>query len=214
MSNIILIGFMGSGKTTFGKWLADRSHMRFCDTDELIEAKEARTINDIFAVEGEEYFRNLETEILRALIEEYADEAAENEAAGGAVGSERLKVAAAGGAIGSERPKVAADSGTGGKASEAAVISVGGGLPVRTINRELMHKLGTCVYLRTSKEELVRRLQSDTTRPLLAGGKLEEKIDSLMSARKDIYESAADIIIDTDSMSFETMADIIKGRTV
>ncbi len=200
MSNIILIGFMGSGKTTFGKWLADRSYMRFCDTDELIEAKEARTINDIFAAEGEEYFRSLETEILRALIEEYADEAAENEAAGGAIGSERLKVAA--------------DSGAGGKASEAAVISVGGGLPVRTINRELMHKLGTCVYLRTSKEELVRRLQSDTTRPLLAGGKLDEKIDSLMSARKDIYESAADIIIDTDSMSFETMAALIKGRTV
>lgn len=173
MSNIILIGFMGSGKTTFGKWLADSWNMKFCDTDELIEKSEGRTINDIFAAEGEEYFRNLETEMIRTLIEKYADTRAEN-----------------------------------------AVISVGGGLPVRNVNRELMHKLGNCVYLRTSKRELVRRLQSDTTRPLLAGGKLEEKIDSLMLARKDIYESAADIILDTEGMSFEAMADIIKGRTV
>lgn len=178
MGNIILIGFMGSGKTTFGKWLAKRRDMRFCDTDELIEAKEERTINDIFSDDGEEYFRNLETEIIRMLIEEYADENSVYETA------------------------------------ESAVISVGGGLPLRTINRELMHRLGTCVYLRTSKEELVRRLQSDITRPLLAGGELSERIDSLMSARKDIYESAADIILDTDGRSFETLADIIDRRTV
>lgn len=173
MNNIILIGFMGSGKTTFGKWLAGGWNIGFCDTDELIETKEGRTINDIFASEGEEYFRTLETEMIRALIEERAD-----------------------------------------RTAESVVISVGGGLPVRPINRELMHKLGICVYLRTSKEELVRRLQSDTTRPLLAGGKLEEKIESLMAARKDIYESVADVILDTDSMSFEAMADIVKSKLI
>ncbi len=175
MSNIILIGFMGSGKTTFGKWLAGSWNMGFCDTDELIEAKEDRTINDIFSKKGEEYFRDLETEMIKALIDERVDRVPQNMGL-----------------------------------TESAVISVGGGLPVRPVNRELMHRLGICVYLRTSKEELVRRLQSDTTRPLLAGGRLEEKISSLMAARRDIYESVADLILDTDNMSFEAMADTVK----
>lgn len=200
MSNIILIGFMGSGKTTFGKWLAKSRNMKFCDTDELIEAREGRTINDIFAAEGEEYFRDLETEMLRALVDEYVDEYVKE--------TKEAKDITAG-----EKPG-AAERGSGKKAAESAVISVGGGLPVRAVNREIMHELGICVYLRTSKEELIRRLQKDNTRPLLAGGKLEEKVDSLMAARKDIYESAADIILDTDGVSFEAMADIINGRTV
>jgi len=179
LSNIILIGFMGSGKTTFGKWLAGSWNMSFCDTDELIETKEGRTINDIFSKEGEEYFRDLETEMIKALIDERVDRTLQDIAL-----------------------------------AESAVISVGGGLPVRPENRELMRRLGICVYLRTSKEELVRRLQSDTTRPLLAGGRLEKKISSLMAERKDIYESAADVILDTDNMSFEAMADIVKRRFV
>lgn len=51
-NNIILIGFMGSGKTTFGKWIAANKKMEFVDTDELIEKENGITISDIFAVKG------------------------------------------------------------------------------------------------------------------------------------------------------------------
>ena len=64
-NNIILIGFMGSGKTTFGKWIAANKKMEFVDTDELIEKENGITISDIFASKGEVYFRNLETDIDR-----------------------------------------------------------------------------------------------------------------------------------------------------
>lgn len=70
MTNIILIGFMGCGKTTFGKWLSDRQQMDFLDTDELIEKIEKRSINEIFATDGEGYFRELETKVLRMLLGE------------------------------------------------------------------------------------------------------------------------------------------------
>lgn len=68
-NNIILIGFMGSGKTTFGKWIAANKKMEFVDTDELIEKENGITISDIFASKGEAYFRNLETDMLNKLLE-------------------------------------------------------------------------------------------------------------------------------------------------
>ena len=70
MTNIILIGFMGCGKTTFGKWLSDRQQMDFVDTDEFIEKLEGRSVSDIFATDGEEYFRNLETRVLKMFLGE------------------------------------------------------------------------------------------------------------------------------------------------
>lgn len=63
--NIVLIGFMGSGKTTFGKALAKKLHMDFLDTDAYIEKQAGKTIPEIFAEDGEEAFRRLETEVLR-----------------------------------------------------------------------------------------------------------------------------------------------------
>lgn len=65
--NIVLIGFMGSGKTSVGIRLSYRLSMPVEDTDKLIERREGRSVSDIFASEGEDYFRNLETELLREL---------------------------------------------------------------------------------------------------------------------------------------------------
>jgi shikimate kinase len=62
--NIVLIGLMGSGKTTIGKALADRTGREFADTDELIVEKDSRPIKQIFAENGEEFFRNLETKVI------------------------------------------------------------------------------------------------------------------------------------------------------
>jgi shikimate kinase len=62
--NIILTGFMGSGKSTIGRIIAKKlDHSYFLDTDALIEHFENREISDIFANEGEEYFRNAEKRV-------------------------------------------------------------------------------------------------------------------------------------------------------
>lgn len=66
--NIILIGFMGSGKTSVGVHLAERLTYQFKDTDQMIEKKAGDTISRIFSIHGEEYFRNLETDLLKELV--------------------------------------------------------------------------------------------------------------------------------------------------
>lgn len=65
--NLVLIGFMGSGKTSVGVKLSYRLQVSVEDTDKLIERREGRSINEIFADDGEEYFRQLETELLGEL---------------------------------------------------------------------------------------------------------------------------------------------------
>lgn len=69
MNHIILIGFMGAGKTTIGKRLAAEMEVPFVDTDELIEAQAQMKIRDIFSEYGEDYFRDLETLTLRQLLD-------------------------------------------------------------------------------------------------------------------------------------------------
>ena len=64
MKNVVLIGFMGAGKTAVGRLLAQRLNMQYLDTDEMIEKREGRTINDIFAGPGESFFRDVESKIL------------------------------------------------------------------------------------------------------------------------------------------------------
>lgn len=62
--NYVLIGFMGSGKTTFGKALAAHCGMDFLDTDDYIEQQAGKTIAQIFAEDGEEAFRQIESDTL------------------------------------------------------------------------------------------------------------------------------------------------------
>ncbi|MDO8886510.1 shikimate kinase [Candidatus Oleimmundimicrobium sp.] len=64
MKNIVLIGFMGSGKTTIGKLLADKLGVSLIDTDKLIEKKFGKQIKDIFKDEGEDAFRLVESEVI------------------------------------------------------------------------------------------------------------------------------------------------------
>lgn len=65
--NIILIGFMGCGKTSVGKRLARRLNYSFTDTDQMIEKKAGCTINQIFDTKGEAFFREMETELLEEM---------------------------------------------------------------------------------------------------------------------------------------------------
>lgn len=65
--NIIITGYMASGKSTVGRCLAEKLGMSFLDTDEYIEKKQKRKISDIFFESGEAFFRKLENECARAL---------------------------------------------------------------------------------------------------------------------------------------------------
>lgn len=67
--NIILIGYMGSGKSTVAKELYTKTGMEVIDTDAWIVKEQGRSINEIFRTEGEESFRRLETELLKMLSE-------------------------------------------------------------------------------------------------------------------------------------------------
>ena len=156
LHNLVLIGFMGCGKTTLGKWISQNASMSFYDTDDYIVSKQNREIIEIFATDGEEYFRDLETETLKQMNERFRD----------------------------------------------SVISVGGGLPLREENRELLKNLGIVIYLRTTQDTLVKRLGDDTKRPLLAGSDIRSKIQELMIQRESIYENTAQIIVDTDDRTY------------
>ena len=67
MKNIYLVGFMGTGKTAAGKILAHKLGKEFIEMDAVVEEREGKTIIDIFADEGEAYFRALEKELLTEL---------------------------------------------------------------------------------------------------------------------------------------------------
>ena len=66
-TNIVLIGFMGSGKSSIGRLVAGRLGFQFVDTDTLLVARDGREIAEIFAHEGEARFRDLETSVLESL---------------------------------------------------------------------------------------------------------------------------------------------------
>ena len=166
MSNVILIGFMGCGKSSIGRFMAKNGYS-LVDTDSYIEQKTGRIIKDIFAEDGEQYFRRLETDALMDLIVRNEDN---------------------------------------------LVIAVGGGIPMHARNRALIHKLGTVVYLRATVDTLCKRLNGDTTRPLLQSGNPKERINELMELRAGTYEGTADVIIDTDGCSYENIFEMIKEK--
>jgi shikimate kinase len=65
--NIALIGFMGTGKTSVGRLVADQLHFQFLDTDEMIQAGTGKTIAEIFSRDGEPAFRALEEKAVAEL---------------------------------------------------------------------------------------------------------------------------------------------------
>lgn len=162
--NVILVGFMGSGKTTVGKRLAHALGWTFVDSDHAIEAHEGMAVRDIFQSEGEAYFRQAETETLRRLL-----------------------------------------------SSENQVIATGGGAVLKEENRKLMLEGGLVVALKASEATVVKRVRGDESRPLLQGD-VEERVRSLMLARKTAYDFAP-VQIDTDGRSVEEIVKLIAEKT-
>ncbi|MFC1576088.1 shikimate kinase [Candidatus Omnitrophota bacterium] len=65
MRNIVLVGFMGTGKTAVARELSKKLGMKYVSTDDMIEAKEKTSISDIFSKKGEKHFRTVEKEVIK-----------------------------------------------------------------------------------------------------------------------------------------------------
>ena len=149
--NIVLIGFMGAGKTTISDYLSTMFAMEIIEMDQVIAEREEMSIPDIFATYGEEYFRDLEKNLLI------------------------------------EMPS-----------HKITVISCGGGAALRERNVAAMKKNGRVVLLTASPETIYERVKDSDDRPVLKGRKNVKGISELMEQRREKYEAAADIVINTD----------------
>ena len=76
----------------------------------------------------------------------------------------------------------------------------------------MSRNIGTVVYLRTTKEEIIRRVSGDVNRPLLQGGALEEKVTALMNAREHIYQETAHREVLTDGKNPTELVDEIMNK--
>ena len=150
--NIVLIGFMGAGKTTISDYLSTMFDMDIVEMDQVIAEREEMSIPDIFATYGEEYFRDLETNLLIEMQEK-----------------------------------------------KNVIISCGGGVAMRERNVAEMKKNGRVVLLTAHPQTILDRVKDSDDRPLLNGHKNVEYIEQLMEARREKYEAAADIVVDTDN---------------
>ena len=88
---VVLVGMMGSGKTTVGRSVASRLGVDFVDTDDLVEARAGKSVRDIFASDGEAAFRTLESQVLAESLKSPVDVVVA--AAGGTVLSESNRAA-------------------------------------------------------------------------------------------------------------------------
>ena len=149
--NIVLIGFMGAGKSTISEFLKTAFAMDVIEMDQIIAEREGMSISDIFEVYGEQYFRDLETNLLIEM-------------------QSRTNV----------------------------VISCGGGTPMRECNVVEMKKNGRVVLLTAKPETILDRVKDSHDRPLIENNKTVPFIAELMEKRREKYEAAADIVIETD----------------
>lgn len=158
---ITLTGFMGSGKTTVGKVLADFLGCPFMDLDDLIVKKAGKSIPEIFAQDGESAFRQLEARLLRQTVEKYTE--------------------------------------------NTVVLALGGGAVTAPASAALLREKTVCIYLRASLETLLQRLEGETAGRPLADASLAAR----SAAREPIYEETAHVIIDTDGLTPDEVADEI-----
>jgi shikimate kinase len=149
--NIVLIGFMGAGKSTISDFLKNVFAMDVVEMDQIIAERQGMSISDIFETYGEQYFRDLETNLLIEM-----------------------------------------------QSRSNVVISCGGGTPMRECNVVEMKKNGRVVLLTAKPETILSRVKDNHDRPLLEGNKNVDFIAGLMEKRREKYQAAADIVIETD----------------
>ena len=81
---------------------------------------------------------------------------------------------------------------------ENKIVSCGGGVVLRKQNVEVMKKSGKIILLSANPETILKRVKDDNNRPLLQGNKTIDFISEMMEERREKYERAADVIIQTD----------------
>ena len=91
--------------------------------------------------------------------------------------------------------------------NDGQIIDCGGGLPLNPLNRELIKASGRCIYLKVSPETVISRLEKDESRPLLRNKKSIKEISPMLNERVKIYESIADISIDSNTLSTKEIAE-------
>ena len=159
---VILIGPMGSGKTTIGQLLAAELKVAFRDTDHVIEEKSGRSVADIFLEDGEDEFRAIEKKVLR---------------------DELL--------------------------SDDTVLALGGGAPISMDAQSALRAIASpVIYLDISLATVAPRIGFNRDRPLLLHNP-RGQWQTLMEARRPIYESIADTIIDVNDKSESEIVDLI-----
>ena len=162
--NIVLVGLMGSGKTTIGRRLAHELNQDFFDTDHEIIGKTGVTIDHIFDIEGEDGFRERESKILENLCQ-----------------------------------------------MSNIILATGGGIVIKSKNREILKNSGLVVYLSSSVDQLLRRTAKSKTRPLLENSKDRRKtITDLVNARDVYYREVSSLVVDTTGKKLHEIINIIK----
>lgn len=165
-SNIYLIGFMGSGKTSVGKALAKKLKMKYIDVDEQIERRARKTIARIFEEGSEHKFRKMEKNAI--------------------VLASKIK---------------------------NSVIAVGGGAVLDYINSYRMQQTGKVILLRASPQTIVKRLEGESTRPLLLGLNKKQRLErtkKLLKLREPFYALAKQFEVSTNEKRVEEIADEIR----
>ena len=158
---VILIGPMGSGKTTIGSLLAEKLGLAFRDTDHLIEEQEEKPVSQIFLDQGEDVFRAIEKKVLR---------------------DELL--------------------------TDGTVLSLGGGAPISIDAQSALRAISSyIIFLDISLSTVVPRIGFNRDRPLLLNNP-RGQWQSLMEARRPIYEALADVAINVDDKSEEEIVTI------
>jgi shikimate kinase len=171
-SHIILLGFMGSGKTTVGRLLAERLGRSFVDLDDRIEAAAGKTISEIFATDGEDAFRDAEAQALATLL-----------------GAGRDPDAVRSGACAPDADRPDPD---GQDVSAPHVIALGGGAFAQQRNRDaIAGARAITIFLEAPLDTLRERCAGFTHRPLAhdpAG------FAQLYAARLPHYQRAAQVV--------------------
>jgi shikimate kinase len=162
---LVLVGLPGSGKTTVGRQLARRLHLPFVDSDHAIEQRLGCTIREYFEREGEDRFRDIESEVLADLCHNHK-----------------------------------------------GVLSTGGGSVLRPINRERLREHGHVFYLRSSPEEVFRRLRNDQNRPLLQVADPQARLRELFDVRDPLYRETAHYVIETGRPNVAGLVNMIVAQ--
>ncbi len=92
---------------------------------------------------------------------------------------------------------------------QPGVLSTGGGAVLREVNRQRLHQRGKVVYLKSTPEELMRRLRHDTQRPLLQVSDPLQRLRELQAARDPLYRETAHFVIDIGRPSVATLVNMI-----